>query len=307
VTIAYRGGRWKASFSVRDLTGLPTRKPGRLGPKVAGAVGLDAGVSHLATLSVPIGGVTDRYGHIPNPRHLEGQLTKLAKLDRALARTQPGSHNRVKLRRRRGRLHGRIAKIRDLALHATTYALLDRVEVLAIEDLSIPGMQTKKRSLGRSLADASLGELRRQLTYKAADRGVTLVAVDRFHPSSNICSSCGSAKAKLDLSMRIYECDICSLILDRDVNAAINIGREATRLLERPGIDDHVNYKQHVAGLRPETRNLTQDSTRAPGLTPRWQLSPEGRTTQNCPGRLTGAVHQAWTGCRQRCPILQRR
>ena len=137
VTIAYRGGRWKVSFSVRYLAGLPARRPGPRGPKVSGVVGLDAGVSHLATLSVPIPGVTDEYGHIPNPRLLEGQLTKLAKLDRALSRTQPGSHNRVKVRRRRALLHGRIAKSRDLALHATTNALLDRVEALAIEDLLI--------------------------------------------------------------------------------------------------------------------------------------------------------------------------
>jgi putative transposase len=87
-----------------------------------------------------------------------------------------------------------------------TNTLLDRVEVHAIEDLSLQGMQTKKRWLGRSLADSSLGELRHQLTYKAVDRGVSLVVVDRFYPSSKSCSSCGSAKAKLDLSMRIYEC-----------------------------------------------------------------------------------------------------
>jgi putative transposase len=253
VTISYRSGRWQVSFSVRCLVGLPARKPGPRGPKIAGVVGLDAGVSHLATLSVPIPGVTNEDGHIANPRHLEGQLEKLAKLDRALARTQPGSNNRVKVRRRRARLHGRIAKTRDLALHATTNALLDRVEVLAIEDLALAGMQTKKRHLGRSLADASLGELRRQLTYKAADRGVALVAVDRFYPSSKICSSCGSVKAKLDLGVRIYECDTCSLVLDRDANAAINIAREGTRLLEQQRIEGL--DMQHVAGLRPETRN----------------------------------------------------
>jgi putative transposase len=253
VTISYRDGRWKASFSVRYLTGLPDRKPSPRGPKITGVVGLDTGVTHLATLSVPIEGVTDQYGHIANSRHLEGQLAKLAKLDRALARTQPGSNNRVKLRRSRARLHGQIAKTRDLALRAVTNSLLDRVDTLAIEDLAIRGMQTKRRRLGRSLADASLGELRRQLTYKAADRGVTLVIVDRFYPSSKTCSSCGSVKAKLDLSVRISECDTCSLVLDRDVNAAINIAREGTRLLEQQLIERP--DMQHVAGLRPETKN----------------------------------------------------
>jgi putative transposase len=189
-------------------------------------------------------------GHIANPRHLESQLENLAKLDRALARAQPGSNNRAKLRRRRARLHGRIAKSRDLALHAVTNALLDRVEVLAVEDLSLVGMHTKKRHLGRSLADASLGVLRRQLTYKAADRGVVLVVVNRFYPSSKTCSCCGSAKAKLDLGVRIYECSTCRLVLDRDVNAAINIAQEGTRLLAQGSTEG-----QDVAGLRPETRN----------------------------------------------------
>ena len=113
-----------------------------------------------------------------------------------------------------------------------TNALLSRMEVLAIENLSISGVQTKRRRLGRSLADASLGELRRQITSKAADRGVTLVTVDRFSPSSKTCSTCGSVKAKLDLRVRVYECDTCELVLDRDRNAALNVAREGTRLLE---------------------------------------------------------------------------
>src|SRR5665213_1296841 len=190
----------------------------------------------------------------------------VAKLDRALARTQPGSHNRVKLRRKRARLHGRIATTRDLALHATTNALLDRVEVLAIEDLAIRSMQTKKRRLGRSLADASLGELRRQLTYKAADRDVVLVSVDCFYPSSKTCSAC-SVKAKLDLSVRIYECDTCRLVLDRDVNAAINIAREGTRLLEHGSVEGSDRQDmQHVAGLRPETRNADPRQQKTTGV-----------------------------------------
>jgi putative transposase len=134
-----------------------------------------------------------------------------------------------------------------------TNALLSRMEVLAIENLSISGVQTKRRRLGRSLADASLGELRRQITSKAADRGVTLVTVDRFYPSSKTCSTCGSVKAKLDLRVRVYECDTCELVLDRDRNAALNVAREGTRLLEHGSA--HGPELQHLAGLRPETQN----------------------------------------------------
>jgi putative transposase len=251
VTISYRGGRWQVSLSVRYLVDLPARHPAPRGRKIQGVVGLDAGISHLATLSVP--GLTDAYGHIPNPHPLEGQMAKLAKLDRALARSQTGSHNRIKVQRRRARLHGRVAKSRDRALHAVTNDLLNRVSALAIEDLSLQGMRTKKRHLGRALADASLGELRRQLTYKAADRSVTLVIVDRFYPSSKTCSSCGSVKAKLNQSVRVYECDSCGLVRDRDINAAHNVAQQGTRLIE-PGSTE-VRDVQHVAGLRPETKN----------------------------------------------------
>ena len=109
-------------------------------------------------------------------------------------------------------------------------------------------MGNRKRRLGRAVADASLGELRRQLTYKTTDHGSTLVVVDRFYPSSKTCSHCGLVKAKLALWERTYVCDDpdCATSLDRDVNAARNIAREAERLLE---------HQQAVAGLRPETRN----------------------------------------------------
>jgi putative transposase len=102
----------------------------------------------------------------------------------------PGSKNRGNLRRRRARLLGAIAKTRSLYLHRLTNALVDRFDVVAVEDLNLAGMGNKKRHLGRSVADASLGELRRQLTYKSADRGTALVVVGRFYPSSKTCSHC---------------------------------------------------------------------------------------------------------------------
>jgi putative transposase len=119
--------------------------------------------------------------------------------------------------------------------------------VVAVEDLSLAGMGNRKRRLGRALADASLGELRRQLDYKTLDHGTTLVPIGRFYPSSKTCSACGLVKAKLALHERTYVCDDsrCATTLDRDVNAARNIVREAERLLEQ----------QIVAGLRRETRN----------------------------------------------------
>lgn len=122
--------------------------------------------------------------------------------------------------------------------------------MVAIEDLKIKSMSHRRRHLGRALADVSLAELRRQLTYKTADHGHRLVVVGRFYPSSRTCSSCGAVKAKLAIHERTFDCDTCGIRLDRDVNAAYNIAAEALRLdgLQPSTIGG-------VAGLRPETGN----------------------------------------------------
>ncbi len=244
VTISFRGGRWQAAFSVRYLVAPATRP--RLRSATGRTVGMDAGLRHLATLSVPVPGLTDTEGHVANPAMLANHLRHLKKLDRAIARCERGSNNRVRLCRRRARLHGRIAKTRALELHRVTNELVRRFEVIGIEDLNVAGMGRRTGSLGRAVADASLGELRRQLAYKCADRGATLVCVGRFYPSSKTCSSCGRVKAKLDRGARVFECEQCGLTIDRDVGAARNIEREARRLLEQNG---------PLAGLRPETLN----------------------------------------------------
>jgi putative transposase len=137
--------------------------------------------------------------------------------------------------------------------------LAARFDVIVIEDLNLAGMENKKGRLGRSVADSSLGELSRQLTYKCEDRGPTLVALDRFYPSSKTCSSRGAVRAKLSLSTRVFECDSCNASLDRDVNAARNIAREGARLLA-----EH-NNRWSVAGLRPETQNADPRSQRTGG------------------------------------------
>ena len=245
-TISYRGGRWQVSFQVRHLT-TPARRPVKHRGEL---VGVDAGISHLATLSQPVSGLTDAEGHVANPKILHGQLVRLAKLDRTLARKEKGSKNRARVLRRRARLHGRITKTRALHLHRVTNALAGGFDVVAIEDLNVAGMANRKRHLGRALADASLGELRRQLTYKTGDYDHQLIAVGRFYPSSKTCSACGAVKAKLHLGTRVYDCTNCDLVLDRDVNAARNIAREGTRLLEHAHQQDQ---HEAVAGLRPET------------------------------------------------------
>ena len=283
VTISYVGGRWQASVLVRYLVQpviqsvVRPRAPGQAGPDTA--IGVDAGITHLATLSRPVPGLTDDHGHIANPRVLEKQLDRLAKVDRRLARCQKGSKNRAKVKRRRARLHGTITKTRSLELHRVSNALTNQFDVIAIEDLNVAGMANAKRHLGRALADVSLAVLRRQLTYKSPDRGTTLVVVDRFYPSTKTCSSCGAVRAKLPLAVRVFECSICGMSLDRDINAAINIEAESRRLLKAKRQSLHqATSPQDVAGLRPETENADSrtEKTAVPTGTAALAVCPSG-------------------------------
>jgi IS605 OrfB family transposase len=118
--------------------------------------------------------------------------------------------------------NARIAALRRDCIHKLTSRVASEFGTVVLEDLNVAGM-TKNRKLSRHIADADFGELRRQLTYKTAWRGGTLVLADRWYPSSKTCSGCGTVKTKLALSERTYTCTNCGLVVDRDLNAARNL------------------------------------------------------------------------------------
>lgn len=208
MTISQRAGRWYASLTVERED-----EPAKHTPKGV-AVGVDLGIKTLATLS---DGTV-----IENPRHLKKSEQKLKRAQRALSRKMPGSNSRNKARARVTRLHAHMANQRQDALHKLTTHLSSKYSEISIEDLNVAGMM-KSHALAKSVMDASFGEFRRQLEYKTARTGAKLNIVDRWYPSSKTCSRCGSVKAKLSLSERTYRCEHCGLVIDRDLNAAINI------------------------------------------------------------------------------------
>jgi putative transposase len=181
-----------------------------------GVVGVDLGIKALATLStgeVVIG---------PKPRRaLDGRLRRLG---RSLSRKQKGSANRQKAKAKLSQLHLRISNIRKDALHKLTTQLATAYSVITIEDLNVRGM-VRNRSLARSVSDAGFGEFRQQLEYKAAMTGSKVIVVNRWFPSSKTCSSCGVIH-NMPLSARVMRCQ-CGNVMDRDLNAAINIMRQA--------------------------------------------------------------------------------
>ena len=198
-------GRWFVSVLVEE-----TVEPH---PQTDAAVGIDAGITSLLTLSTG--------EKIANPRHERRDRQRLAKAQRELSRKQKGSANREKARRKVARVHARIADRRADFLHKVTTRLVRENQALAVEDLTVRNM-VRNHSLARAISDASWSELRRMLEYKAEWYGRTVIAVDRFYPSSKTCSACGRIVEKLPLNVREWTCP-CGAAHDRDVNAARNI------------------------------------------------------------------------------------
>ena len=247
VSVSRRAGSWYASLTVEhEPTATHTPK--------GGAVGVDLGVKNLATLS---DGTV-----IANPRALGTRLKALRKAQKALSRKAKGSARREKARARVARLHARVADVRADAINKATTMIAGNYSVVCIEDLHVAGM-VKNHSLARSVSDAAFGEFRRQLEYKTTRSGATLYVVDRWYRSSKTCSGCGSVKAKLSLSERTYRCDSCGLVLDRDLNAAINIC---------------------VAGSAPETLNARGEDVRRTDLVPGNADLGEARTKRSPTG-----------------------
>jgi putative transposase len=208
-TISRHAGRWYASITVDTPDDPPLPQA-----ENQGVVGVDLGITALATLS--------NGEKVVGPKALRTLLDKVRRLARSLSRKVKGSQNRAKAKMKLAKLHAKIADIRRDCLHKLTTALTYRFHTVVIEDLNVKGM-LKNHCLARSIADMGFHEFRRQLTYKTARRGGTLIVADRWYASSKLCSNCGYKLASLDLGSRQWTCPACHVHHDRDVNAAINL------------------------------------------------------------------------------------
>ena len=199
-------GRWFVTVVCEDPGVRPL-------PALDAAIGIDAGITSLVVLSTG--------EKIANPRHERRDRERLARAQRDLSRKAKGSANREKARRKVAKIHARIADRRSDFLHKLTTRLVRENQTVVIEDLAVRNM-LKNKKLARAISDASWSELRAMLEYKCAWYGRNLVTVERWFPSSKLCSGCGAIAATMPLNVREWACD-CGAVHDRDVNAARNI------------------------------------------------------------------------------------
>lgn len=233
-------GRWFVSMLCDDTVASA--------PATTQAVGLDAGITSLVTLSTG--------EKVTNPRHERRDRARLAKAQRDLSRKEEGSANRDKARRKVARIHARIGDRRRDFLHQLTTRLVRENQTVVIEDLTVRNM-VKNRNLARAISDAAWTDMRSMLEYKCAWYGRELVVIDRWFPSSKLCGTCGTIREKLPLNVREWTCD-CGTVHDRDVNAARNILAAG---LAVTACGDGVRPQRSTPGGRSSVKQETQRVT----------------------------------------------
>ena len=183
-------------------------------PKTGQAVGIDLGVTRLATLSTG--------ERVSNPKYLAKNLNRIKWLQRKLARQHKDSNRYRDQQLKIARLQAHVADSRKDYLSKLTTDLVNRFDTLCIEDLNVQGMLSN-HCIARAISDVGLSAFRNMLTYKCLWYSKDLKVVDRYFPSSKRCHSCGYISEKLPLNIRQWTCPECGQTHDRDENAAINI------------------------------------------------------------------------------------
>lgn len=203
-------GRYFASFVVET-------EPTKVLPEVDAEVGIDLGLGHFAVLSDGT--------KVDSPRFLRRAEKRLKKAQRELSRKQNGSANRGKARAKVARAHARVADARREFHHQLSTKLIHENQAVAVEDLSVKGLARTR--LAKSVHEAGWSAFVNMLEYKAARHGRTFIRIGRFEPTSQVCSVCGVKDGPKPLNVREWTCGACGAVLDRDINAAVNVAKAA--------------------------------------------------------------------------------
>lgn len=239
-------GRYFASFVVDA--------PALVAPQTDNSCGVDLGLTHFAILSTG--------EKIENPRLHKKMLQKIKKANRRLAKAKKDSNRRKKRKLRLAKLHARVKDRRTDFLHKLTTRLVRENQALAVEDLNVAGL-VKNRKLSRAISDAGWAKFKTMLAAKCDKYGRDLTIVDRWYPSSQLCSCCQKSGGRKELDVREWQCLYCGTVHDRDINASTNLKNQIRR--ETGGQSDSYNKGR---GARRDAKRL-QSAKQTMGHTPR--------------------------------------
>ena len=214
------------------------------------SVGIDLGLKDLAILSNGM--------RIENPRFLRKSQSKVKRANRCLSRKVKGSNRYLKQKQKLARLHLKVANQRNFVHHNLSTWLTDQFDTIVMEDLAVKNM-VKNRKLAKSISDASWSTLVSMITYKSKWYGRTFHQIDRFAPSTKLCSCCGHNLDSIGLDVREWTCPGCGTTHDRDLNAAQNILDIGLREIYDLSSDELAEYKRREL-VRPRAAMPKADS-----------------------------------------------
>ncbi|MER5473138.1 RNA-guided endonuclease TnpB family protein [Streptomyces sp. NPDC002685] len=249
-------GRYFASFVVEtdpaaDLDHMPATDA---------VVGVDLGLTHFAVLSDGT--------KVDSPQFLRRAEKKLKKAQQTLSRKEKGSSNRNKARHKVARAHARVTDARREFHHRLSTRLIRENQAIAVEDLCVKGLARTR--LAKSVHDAGWSAFVTMLEYKAARYGRQFHRIDRFEPTSQVCSVCGVKDGPKPLNVRAWTCGACGAVLDRDINAAVNVAKAAGLAATACGAQVRrapVPAQRSEAGTHPkQPTRLVREQAGIPGL-----------------------------------------
>ena len=197
-------------------------------PKLNTKIGIDLGLKEFC--------ITSNNEFVSNPRYLRKSEDRLQKAQSKLSKRKRGSYRKFKQQQKVFKIHQKIRNQRLDFLHKLSTKLISENQVICLEDSQVKNM-VKNHCLAKSISDVSWSKFVELLKYKVDWYGRELVQIDKFFPSSKLCSNCGNIKKDLTLKDRVYQCSSCGTTLDRDYNASLNILSEGLRIIS--GRDDH--------------------------------------------------------------------
>ena len=215
-------------------------------PKTNKMIGIDLGIKDLMTLSNNI--------VIKRSNYLKENQFKIKKMQQHLSRKKKDSKRYQKQRIKLAKLQDKIVNKRQWFIHNITKALVKDFDVICVESLNVKSMQGSVKNINRTIAEVSLYEVVRQLEYKCLFYDKTFVKVDKYFPSSQLCSCCGEKNKEIkNLKIREWTCSKCGAMHHRDVNAAINILKEGFKDISGEALDyrrgDFINGFDYVKNI----------------------------------------------------------